>query len=70
MGGASDEFPLLSALGLYAADIRGDGAFILLSSSILLRPAMCLSSLWTALQRLPHPATIDQLSSAATPESG
>lgn len=25
MGGYSDEFPLLSALGLYAADIRGDG---------------------------------------------
>ncbi|GAB7346869.1 hypothetical protein MBLNU459_g1951t1 [Dothideomycetes sp. NU459] len=25
MGGPADEFPLLSALGLYAADIRGDG---------------------------------------------
>lgn len=25
MGGAEAEFPLLSALGLYAADIRGDG---------------------------------------------
>jgi len=25
MGGSADEFPLLSALGLYAADIRGDG---------------------------------------------
>lgn len=25
MGGAADEFPLLSGLGLYAADIRGDG---------------------------------------------
>ncbi|SMY27520.1 unnamed protein product [Zymoseptoria tritici ST99CH_1A5] len=25
MGGSTDEFPLLSALGLYAADIRGDG---------------------------------------------
>lgn len=25
MGGYADEFPLLSALGLYAADIRGDG---------------------------------------------
>ncbi|KAK4544918.1 hypothetical protein LTR36_003823 [Oleoguttula mirabilis] len=25
MGGSHDEFPLLSALGLYAADIRGDG---------------------------------------------
>jgi len=25
MGDSADEFPLLSALGLYAADIRGDG---------------------------------------------
>lgn len=25
MTGYADEFPLLSALGLYAADIRGDG---------------------------------------------
>lgn len=25
MGGASDEFPLLAAYGLYAADINGDG---------------------------------------------
>lgn len=29
MGGSSaDEFPLLSALGLYAADIRGDGELL------------------------------------------
>lgn len=29
MGGSSgDEFPLLSALGLYAADIRGDGEYM------------------------------------------
>jgi len=28
MGGSVDEFPLLSALGLYAADIRGDGMSI------------------------------------------
>lgn len=27
MGGYADEFPLLSALGLYASDIRGDGKF-------------------------------------------
>jgi hypothetical protein len=25
MGGASDEFPLLAAYNLYAADINGDG---------------------------------------------
>ena len=25
MGSSADEFPLLSALGLYAADIAGDG---------------------------------------------
>lgn len=32
MGGSSaDEFPLLSALGLYAADIRGDGKLLLRS---------------------------------------
>ena len=28
MGGSVDEFPLLSALGLYAADIRGDGKLL------------------------------------------
>jgi len=27
MGGASDEFPLLAAYTLYAADINGDGIF-------------------------------------------
>lgn len=27
MGGASDEFPLLAAYNLYAADINGDGKF-------------------------------------------
>lgn len=27
MGGASDEFPLLAAYNLYAADINGDGMF-------------------------------------------
>lgn len=32
MGGSSaDEFPLLSALGLYAADIRGDGKLLVSS---------------------------------------
>jgi hypothetical protein len=29
MGGASDEFPLLAAYNLYAADINGDGGFSL-----------------------------------------
>jgi hypothetical protein len=29
-GSAVEEFPLLSALGLYAADIRGDGTPLLL----------------------------------------
>lgn len=29
-GSAESEFPLLSALGLYAADIRGDGKYIAL----------------------------------------
>lgn len=34
MGGSSDEFPLLSALGLYAADIRGDGKSYNVTKSI------------------------------------
>lgn len=36
MGGSSaDEFPLLSALGLYAADIRGDGKLLQLSIIVI-----------------------------------
>ena len=36
MGGSSaDEFPLLSALGLYAADIRGDGKLLQLSTIVI-----------------------------------
>lgn len=31
-----DEFPLLSALGLYAADIRGDGELTICSLTITL----------------------------------
>jgi hypothetical protein len=35
MGGAADEFPLLAAHGLYAADIRGDGTLDSLAWTLL-----------------------------------
>ncbi len=37
MGGASDEFPLLAAYNLYAADINGDGRAALFTTTPQIR---------------------------------